>query len=381
MTIHIRNALGLLVLLMPFSNVVSAKRCGCSSCDDSVLNRDAAGYSVVSRIDWVKRQLGQTEEEACDLVCNQEFPTVCSECAPGKCEGTCGGGNRGNGICEDGRCCSGWGWCGTSSVYCNSTSTSPSPPSSAPAPTPTPIFEEDFNDGLLDASKWSYDFGDGSQFGLVGWGNGEQQFYVEHPDIVEVSDGTLKINLLRREDYAGSVNSNLPYVSGKLKTKSKFSFTYGRVEARLRLSSALPGLFPAFWMLPENNKYGIWPHSGEIDIFEYNAGFQGKTMPQSLHFGERHAGNAISFDTGATDPTRWATYGVEWNEDSITFYYNGRETGTYRKPANSIPYNWPYDDDFYLIINLAAEPSFSNLKLPADFEKATMEVDWIRVTE
>ena len=34
--------------------------------------------------------------------------------------GTCGGGNRGNGICpQAGLCCSKWGWCGTSAAHCD----------------------------------------------------------------------------------------------------------------------------------------------------------------------------------------------------------------------------------------------------------------------
>ena len=86
MNINIRaNALGLLILLLPLSSLVSAKRCGCSSCDDSILNRDADGHSVVSRIDWVKANMGQSEEGACNLVCNEEFPNICSQCAPAKC--------------------------------------------------------------------------------------------------------------------------------------------------------------------------------------------------------------------------------------------------------------------------------------------------------
>ncbi len=35
-----------------------------------------------------------------------------------KSEETCGDGNRGIGICADGRCCSQWGWCGSGSSYC-----------------------------------------------------------------------------------------------------------------------------------------------------------------------------------------------------------------------------------------------------------------------
>ena len=32
--------------------------------------------------------------------------------------GTCGNGTRGNGFCDDGTCCSGWGWCGDTEEHC-----------------------------------------------------------------------------------------------------------------------------------------------------------------------------------------------------------------------------------------------------------------------
>jgi hypothetical protein len=33
--------------------------------------------------------------------------------------GTCGDGNRGNGFCSDGTCCSSFGWCGTTAAHCD----------------------------------------------------------------------------------------------------------------------------------------------------------------------------------------------------------------------------------------------------------------------
>lgn len=35
---------------------------------------------------------------------------------------------------------------------------------------------------------------------------------------------------------------------------------------RLRFSGFTDRLWPAIWLLPENNDYGLWPASGEIDI-------------------------------------------------------------------------------------------------------------------
>jgi len=60
-------------------------RCGCSSCSSSVLGRNAEGFSVESRIDWVKTNKGKSESDACDIVCGDEYPNICGECDPGRC--------------------------------------------------------------------------------------------------------------------------------------------------------------------------------------------------------------------------------------------------------------------------------------------------------
>ncbi|KAL7490195.1 hypothetical protein ACHAW6_015943 [Cyclotella cf. meneghiniana] len=86
--------------------------------------------------------------------------------------GTCGNGNRGDGICAwEGYCCSEWGWCGTTPEYCDGPSNAPTPSGFYPPPTPS-----------LDAGKCgSGDAGEGlcadpdhccSQWGYCGPGEG-----------------------------------------------------------------------------------------------------------------------------------------------------------------------------------------------------------------
>ena len=61
--------------------------CGCGNkCNSSVLNRNANGFKVGSRISWVQRNMGKSEKEACSMVCGREFPNICSaECDPNSC--------------------------------------------------------------------------------------------------------------------------------------------------------------------------------------------------------------------------------------------------------------------------------------------------------
>ena len=66
----------------------------------------------------------------------------------------------------------------------------------------------------------------------------------------------------------GTKNNILPPIqSARINTKDTFSFKYGKVE----INAKLPGgdwRQPALWLLPNDNFYGPWPLSGEIDIVE-----------------------------------------------------------------------------------------------------------------
>lgn len=95
-------------------------------------------------------------------------------------------------------------------------------------------------------------------------------------------------------------------------------------------------LWPAVWMLPEENTYGPWPASGEIDILEargnspsYKA--QGSNFVRSsLNYGPMPAlftqifgwqgMKRSSFDKG------FHTYALEWDEKFMRFYTNTRVT-------------------------------------------------------
>ena len=43
---------------------------------------------------------------------------------------------------------------------------------------------------------------------------------------------------------------------------------YGRVEVGAKLPKGR-GTWPAIWIMPTDNAYGLWPDSGEIDIMEH----------------------------------------------------------------------------------------------------------------
>jgi beta-glucanase (GH16 family) len=112
-----------------------------------------------------------------------------------------------------------------------------------------------------DPANWVYETGG------WGWGNNEEQYYTESTDNVRIENGQLVLEL--REDSANLYPGN-DYTSGRLKTKDRHAWTYGRMEARIRLPYGdASGLWPAFWMLGSNIDEVGWPTCGEIDIMEY----------------------------------------------------------------------------------------------------------------
>ena len=129
----------------------------------------------------------------------------------------------------------------------------------SPGDTLTLVWSDEFNGTSLDPQTWFFETGDGSQYGIPGWGNNELQYY--QPNNAQIVDGMLVIEA--REQTVGSFN----YTSARINTRDRFAFRHGRIEARMRLPGG-QGLWPAFWLLPQDSPYGGWAASGEIDVME-----------------------------------------------------------------------------------------------------------------
>ena len=184
-----------------------------------------------------------------------------------------------------------------------------------PAQTWTLSWSDEFNGTAIDNTKWGYDIGTGAAQGLWGWGNGELQYYTDDTDNADVLNGNLVITA-RQENFSGS-----NYTSARTVTRNKFSQTYGKWEARIDLPTG-QGIWPAFWMLRENNP---WP--GEIDIMEIVGHLPGNCHG-TAHWGE--VGNVQSMGgtiTSAIGPqpstsTRWnggpITSGGRWTDRSTS---------------------------------------------------------------
>ena len=227
---------------------------------------------------------------------------------------------------------------------------------------PKAVFFDEFSvDGAPDSSKWGYDLGNNN-----GWGNNEAQYYTNRTQNAVVSNGTLKINLIK-EAYQG-----YNYTSARLLSKGKYSMKYGKVEIRAKIPSG-GGTWPALWMLGDNIDSVGWPACGEIDVMEH-VGNQLNKIYGTLHYTGRSGGNADGASVMIPNATtEFHIYSMEWNESTIKIYVDNQLFFTYNNSANS-----PFNQNFFFIMNVAMGGNFGGTIDP-NVTNATMEVDYIRV--
>ncbi len=232
------------------------------------------------------------------------------------------------------------------------------------------VWSDEFNGESLDSSNWTVETGTGSN--NDGWGNNELQFYRNSPENIEISDGTLKIHALK-QNYGGK-----KYTSARMKTQGKRSFTYGKIEAKMKLPS-FSGAWPAFWTLGENITSVGWPACGEMDIMEaINAN---NNIYSNLHWSykgtQADTQGSVAYDVG--DRTEWHTYTMEWTSTRAKFYCDGE---LYQ--SNGITTEAEMEEfrkNQFIILNLAIGGKWPGYTIDdsAFPDRSTMEVDYVRV--
>lgn len=231
------------------------------------------------------------------------------------------------------------------------------------------IWSEEFDDSEIDLNTWNHELLNGQQTG-----NNELQHYTNHPGNSFINDGKLVIKATE-EEYKGHA-----FTSARMTTQDKFSFKYGRVEARIKIPST-KGIWPAFWMMPQESVYGGWPHSGEIDIME-SVNLANETYG-TIHYGtpgHTHSGGAYQPDEGIMMSDDFHVYGLEWEPNELRWYVDGELYSTKNDwMTTRAPYPAPFDQEFYLILNVAVGGNWPGSPDDSSTFPQTMEVDWIRV--
>lgn len=228
------------------------------------------------------------------------------------------------------------------------------------------VWSDEFNGrGAPNPDKWGYDTG------AHGWGNNEVQRYTDSRANSFVRGGTLHI-IARNESGRWS--------SARLRTKGKAEWTYGYFEIRAKLPEGV-GTWPAIWMLPGTDSYGLWPASGEIDIVEH-VGFDPGTVHSSVHTASfNHLINTQKTSSAQVKnvSARFHVYGLEWNKDRMICYIDGEPMFRFENTGRNTE-EWPFDKPFYLLLNIAIGGSWGGQDgIDPALEEAVMEVDYVRV--
>ena len=238
------------------------------------------------------------------------------------------------------------------------------------------VWSDEFNGARLDPATWFFETGDGSQYGIPGWGNGELQWYL--PDNAVIDNGKLVITA-RRQPQNG-----FEFTSARINTRDRFAFRHGRIEARIRLPAG-EGLWPAFWLMPQEEAYGGWAASGEIDIMEAvnPGGTGGNAVYGTLHYGGASPGNRSSGDhyVVASDTTEnFHVYALEWDEREMRWYVDDTLYATQNNWfTTAADFPAPFDRAFHIIFNVAIGGGFPGPPDSTTRFPTAMTVDYVRV--
>ncbi len=215
-----------------------------------------------------------------------------------------------------------------------------------PVPEYQLVWEDNFDGTTLNTNNWTIEVNGN------GGGNQELQYYTDRTKNVRVEDGCLVLEA-HREEYQGK-----QYTSGRIISKNKQDFTYGKMEARLKVPKG-KGTWPAFWMLG----YGSWPRCGEIDIMEH-VGYDPKILHCALHTQNKNGMNGKNvsgeqtLDNDVAEDFHVLT--MEWVQndfmgyDRIHIYVDGVKTTTFSETKQlQDSGDWPFNDRFFFILNLA----------------------------
>ena len=224
-----------------------------------------------------------------------------------------------------------------------------------------PTWSQDFStmpNGPLNSNIWSYDIGNGGPDN-PGWGNNEDEYYTSNQSNVRVENGQLILEAQKQSE--GGFN----YTSARIKTLPSLNVMYGKLDIDAKLPSGV-GTWPALWLLPTTGIYepttpaaeqdpNNYLHDGEIDMLEATGSIPAQITSTAQSYVYNPSNNNERFnETNVTnDTTTFHEYELQWTPTSLTFLVDGVAYHVVNKAASDSTDIWPYNQPFYLILNIA----------------------------
>ena len=202
--------------------------------------------------------------------------------------------------------------------------------------------------------------------------NGEQEWYINSMYAPTtsvrpwtVSNGVLTLTAQPASASIQPLIDGYKYTSGMINTFNSFTQTYGYFEMKAQLPAG-QGLWPAFWLLQADMS---WPP--EIDAMEV-LGHDMTTLYTAAHTNQTGSHTSKGGTIKVPDMSAgYHTYGVDWQADYITYYFDGAEVWKTATPSDM-------HEPMYMIANLAVGgywPGMVNSTTPFP---AQMKIDYIR---
>ncbi len=184
------------------------------------------------------------------------------------------------------------------------------------------------------------------------------------------------------------------YTSGRINTQNKRDFKYGRFEARAKVPTG-KGYLPAFWLMAtDETNYGQWPQCGEIDIMEVKGQEVNKSL-HTIHYGynsttghnQQQGEKELSSGEGSFADERH-TFRLDWEPGKLTWFvddeevYTTSEWFTGKNKESELTYPAPFDQEFYVILNLAVGGNwvgYPDQAVVDDMANQSYDVDYVRV--
>lgn len=237
-------------------------------------------------------------------------------------------------------------------------------------PSPTPVYslvwEENFDGPSLDAASWSYE--------EQAWPyNAELEYYTARTENSYFEDGKLVIQALK-ENYGGR-----EYTSARIKTENKKTFTYGKIEARIKMPYG-KGIWPAFWTLGDNISSVSWPMCGEIDIVEMVGGAgKDNVVHGALHWndgGHRSTEGQYTLASGILADD-YHIYAVEWTASYIKWFFDGIEFKSYNITGTAL--SEEFHHPHHILLNLAVGGTWPGSPDTTTVFPQRMYIDWVKI--
>ncbi len=231
------------------------------------------------------------------------------------------------------------------------------------------VWSDEFDDTALNMNNWNIEVTGNPA-------NNELQYYTARSQNISVGEGILTLTALK-ETYGGR-----SYTSGRINSSEKFSFQYGKIEARMKLPYG-QGIWPAFWMLGNSISTVGWPNCGEIDIMEMIGGGDGRDnrVYSTLHWGPVTGGSHPSYGKSYTLSSgifadAYHTFSTEWNATTLKTYCDDSLYYTIDlSPAGLDAFREP----FFIILNLAVGGDWPGSPNTSTVFPQEYKIDYVRV--